>query len=107
MKKRRHRNTKPYFLYALELEDGYWYVGMTIDVDKRFTQHMEGKGAKWTALHKPLRIYEIRATNIINPKTASRHEDMMALDYALQYGEANVRGGQWSRVLSPGWPKER
>lgn len=42
-----------YQAYALELEDGKYYVGITgrTDVQKRLAEHLKGKGAKWTVLH--------------------------------------------------------
>jgi len=39
---------KPWLLYALRLEGGYYYVGISKDVNKRFKKHSKGKGAMWT-----------------------------------------------------------
>lgn len=40
-------------VYVLELSDNYIYVGQSQDVAARIQQHMQGKGAKFTRLHKP------------------------------------------------------
>ena len=49
-----------YTAYALELEDGYYYVGITArhDVNVRYIEHSNAKGSKWTRLHKPRSVIE-------------------------------------------------
>ncbi len=42
--------------YILECEDGTLYTGWTNDLEKRFKAHCQGKGAKYTRTHKPVRI---------------------------------------------------
>ncbi len=43
-------------LYLLECENGYLYAGITTDMERRFLQHQQGKGAKFTRINPPLRI---------------------------------------------------
>jgi len=38
------------YIYTLALKDGYYYVGKTIDPDRRFNEHFSDKGAVWTKL---------------------------------------------------------
>ena len=38
---------KQYFTYIIEASDGSWYTGYTTDHDRRFKQHLAGKGAKY------------------------------------------------------------
>lgn len=104
-KKKKYVNSKPYILYALELEDGYWYIGTTVNLEKRFEQHVIGEGASWTKVHKPIRVHESRLTKITKLSRVAKLEDQMTLDYVLLYGEANVRGGKWCRVIYPNYPK--
>lgn len=47
---------KKYFTYILLTEDNTLYCGYTDDVEKRFKVHKEGKGAKYTHVHKPVKI---------------------------------------------------
>ena len=44
------------YTYILECEDGSFYTGWTNDLEKRYKAHCEGKGAKYTKAHKPVRI---------------------------------------------------
>jgi predicted GIY-YIG superfamily endonuclease len=57
---------RAYSLYALELEGGKYYVGITAykDVTIRFNQHLNDKGAKWTKRYKPVRIIEARSLGL-------------------------------------------
>ena len=60
------------YTYILECEDHTYYTGWTNDLEKRFQAHLNGKGAKYTKSHRPLRIayYEMHATK----KEAMRRE---------------------------------
>lgn len=93
----------PWILYALKLENGFWYVGITHNVEKRFKKHLSGVGANWTALHKPIEIVETRKTVCLMEADASKLEDDMTLEYALKYGSGFVRGGGYCQ-RKPRWP---
>lgn len=45
-----------YYLYILLTVDNTLYCGIARDVEKRFMEHISGKGAKYTRSHKPLKI---------------------------------------------------
>ncbi len=45
-----------WYLYLLECENGYLYGGITNQVERRFAQHRQGKGARFTRINPPLRI---------------------------------------------------
>ncbi len=38
-----------YFLYILLCKDGSLYTGITTDLKRRFQEHKEGKGGKYTS----------------------------------------------------------
>jgi predicted GIY-YIG superfamily endonuclease len=44
------------FLYVLRCGDGSLYTGIAIDVNRRVTQHREGKGARYTRGRGPLAV---------------------------------------------------
>ena len=44
------------YVYILLCEDGSYYTGYTKDLERRFQQHLNGKGAKYTKSHKPVKI---------------------------------------------------
>jgi DNA-binding protein HU-beta len=41
-------------LYLLECADGSLYAGIATDVERRFREHLSGKGARYTCSHKPV-----------------------------------------------------
>lgn len=90
-------------LYALRLQNNCWYIGMSYDVDRRFTKHLRGKGAKWTKLNHPIEIHETRDTNLYSQDEVARLEDDLTLEYALLYGSDKVRGGGYCQT-KPLWP---
>ncbi len=47
---------KVHYVYILLTERNTLYCGYTDNVEKRFQQHLEGKGAKYTKANKPVKI---------------------------------------------------
>jgi putative endonuclease len=45
-----------YYTYLILTTDNTLYCGYTDDLEKRFQKHIQGKGAKYTRAHKPLKI---------------------------------------------------
>jgi putative endonuclease len=45
-----------WYVYILECEDKSLYTGCTNDLKRRFEQHREGIGSKYTSSHKPIKI---------------------------------------------------
>lgn len=43
-------------LYLIECVDGSLYAGISTDVARRYGQHCQGKGAKYTRARPPLRL---------------------------------------------------
>ena len=43
-------------MYILECADGSYYVGSTIDLERRLREHNEGIGAKYTARRRPVEM---------------------------------------------------
>ena len=78
--------------YVLKLEGGYFYVGRTDDLNKRYAEHADGKGAEWTKLHPPVTIYRVYLGNV---------EDIITDKFRDKYGNHMVRGGAYVSVLDP------
>lgn len=45
-----------WLVYVLLCVDGSLYTGITNNLEKRFTDHKNGKGGRYTRSHKPLKI---------------------------------------------------
>ncbi|MDA8382183.1 MAG: GIY-YIG nuclease family protein [Betaproteobacteria bacterium] len=50
------RNPRPWWLYLIECADGTLYAGIAVDVAARYARHAEGKGARYTRAHPPVRV---------------------------------------------------
>lgn len=63
---------KGWYLYIIETQGGRLYTGITTDVERRFKQHLEGKGAKFFRTDKPRKIcYQ---TQFVDRSAASKEE---------------------------------
>lgn len=45
-----------WWLYMIECRGGGIYIGIALDVDKRYQLHANGKGAKYTRMNPPVRL---------------------------------------------------
>jgi putative endonuclease len=43
----------PYYVYIIRCEGNSFYTGYTKNVRSRFRLHLNGKGARYTKMHKP------------------------------------------------------
>lgn len=55
--------TGKYYIYIIRCEGDELYTGITGDVEKRFNEHLSGKGAKYTKSHRPKNIEAYWSTN--------------------------------------------
>jgi len=46
----------PWFVYLIRCRDGSLYTGITTDVERRFAEHVAGKGAKYLRGRGPLTL---------------------------------------------------
>ncbi len=68
------------YMYILLCSDGSYYTGSTIDLERRLTQHKNGKGANHTKNHLPVELVY--------------YEEYQRIDEAF-YREKQIQG--WSR----------
>lgn len=89
------------WIYVLLCSGGKYYVGETHDVAERFAQHLnmdpECKlpGAAWTKKYEPLEVVKKFV------KKSVHDEDNTTLDYMIEHGIRNVRGGSFCMVHLP------
>tara|TARA_B100001094_G_scaffold4681_1_gene4232 strand:+ start:1381 stop:1833 length:453 start_codon:yes stop_codon:yes gene_type:complete len=79
-------------IYVLKLEQNKYYIGESINSEKRINAHFNGKGALWTRLYKPLKI--------IKPIT-KRQSELWELSETIQrmgyHGIDNIRGSLFTK----------
>ena len=90
---------KHYWLYALQLQDNNYYVGITSrkDPQSRIREHQNGfYTAQWVRKHKFAGVKEVIDLGTITSTEARQQEDYRTRQYMDKYGYNNVRGGQYT-----------
>lgn len=88
-----------YWLYALRLNNGKYYVGQTryYNVQTRIDQHKKGwYSADWVKKHGFLEEIEHIDIGLLTNDEAQKQETELTLKYMKKYGYRNVRGGDYS-----------
>jgi predicted GIY-YIG superfamily endonuclease len=100
---------KSYWLYALKLQHGKYYVGYTGRTNPydRILQHGDGSldGAAWTRKHKPVEVIEVRQIENVSLRKIKALEQNLTWAYMTVYGTGKVRGGIFNypgRILRVG-----
>lgn len=85
-----------YWLYALKLDGGKYYVGLTGRSNPyyRILAHGDYLGARWTMKHLPLELLEVRDIGVTTQVAAETMEHNLTLAYMKLYGHKHVRGGK-------------
>lgn len=86
-----------WYVYVLALEHNKYYVGISLDPQKRFQQHISGgkDSASFCKKHPPKAIVEVIETNTKKMIEACKLEDQITVKYMHKYGTTNVRGGRF------------
>ena len=76
-------------LYLLRCRDGSLYAGIATDVERRFREHVSGKGAKYTRAHPPecvlaSRAFPDRGSALRAEHALKRQPKARKLDWLLQ-----------------------
>lgn len=89
-------------LYTLYLNGGNYYVGITAykTTKTRYEQHTNGKGAKWTKLHKPSGILDEKYLGFMPESSAIELETAKTIEMIDLHGINKVRGGKIVAVSS-------
>ena len=56
MAKGSHHSDESWFVYIVECRDKTLYTGIAKDLNRRIQEHNDGKGAKYTAGRRPVRL---------------------------------------------------
>lgn len=74
------------YIYVLKLEKDCYYVGKTNDLARRYMQHCNGEGSRWTHLYKPEAIVTTHECK------HELDEEMTTLEWMNDKGIDKVRG---------------
>ena len=82
-------------VYTLELEDNFYYVGATHNLNQRLSQHITGIGAKFLRQHAFKRVRAIQVVQ--DGQDALEVENATTKALMDEVGSEFVRGGKWCR----------
>jgi putative endonuclease len=88
-------NAMPFYVYILLCMDGSFYTGYTKNIDARTRLHANGKGARYTKAHKPVKVahvelFDSRATAMKRERDIKKmtHQQKLNLINSRKDGEA-------------------
>lgn len=85
-----------WYLYVLELENQCYYIGITLDIERRVYEHSNTKdGANFTKINKPIKLIESCCCQTYDREVAYEMENEKTLKYAIKYGGDKVKGGRY------------
>ncbi len=86
-----------YVVYFLKLQDGFYYVGITRNLERRLKEHLSGKGCVVTHAHRPTKLVARWNIGVVSYNEAQIVEDEFTVALMRSYGN-KVRGGCWCRT---------
>ena len=63
-----------WYVYILECGDGFYYTGVTWNIEVRMEQHKSGKGSKFTVKHGFKRLCYVEEFTNINQAREREHQ---------------------------------
>lgn len=89
---------RQYYVYALRLKQGRYYIGITTNIKRRLWQHYAGKGARFTMEYPPIKTLGVIDLGIISKFDAVKEEKRYTLKAVKKYGALVVRG--WAHTTT-------
>ena len=80
------------YVYILKLQQDKYYIGRSVDHQKRIQDHINQEGCEFTKIYPVINIIDIIETN------DAFDEDKYVFRYMDMYGIENVRGGSFSKI---------
>ncbi len=74
----------PFYVYILRCEDDSYYTGFSKDLPLRMKLHWEGKGARYTKIHKPKKLVYVERFNL-RSEAMNREKQVKKLNHHQKY----------------------
>ena len=81
---RGNRVIMSFYVYILLCSDGSFYTGYTKDIDTRTKLHQNGKGAKYTKIHKPRTVAYVELCDS-RSKAMKREKEIKRLSHKQKH----------------------
>ena len=80
----------PFYVYILICADGSFYTGYTKNIDARTKLHANGKGARYTKMHKPEKVAYVELFDS-RAKAMKREREIKKLSHQQKLNLINWR----------------
>lgn len=80
-----------HWIYIIECEDDYLYIGETTRLFKRFNEHLKGRGGSNTIKHKPIKLVGLYKVN--------------ENDSFIKY-RSSIKSGEYNKFIIDNWANE-
>ncbi len=87
------------FIYALECSDGSHYIGQTEDVERRWCEHVGGRGADWTKTHPPVAL--VHWEEFESREKAVEREQWLKTGFGRKWLKRELAAGRTRRAGEP------
>ena len=74
----------PFYVYILQCENDSYYTGFSKDLPLRMKLHWEGKGARYTKMHKPKKLVYVERFNS-RSEAMNREKQVKKLNHHKKY----------------------
>jgi len=92
---------RDWFLYVVECADGTFYTGISTDVSRRVAEHNAGRGARYTASRRPVRLQAMwrfrNRKNAMQAEIRFKRKTRAAKERTIGV-ESEFRGGIWLSI---------
>jgi len=88
--------SNPWYVYVLLCENDTFYVGTTTDIRKRFGEHLNGQGARWTKNNKPIRI--VHHEQLASSNEAFEREKKLKTGFGRKWVKREYEAGRLKPV---------
>lgn len=83
----------PYYVYIIMCTDGSFYTGYTKNIDTRVKLHENGKGARYTKMHKPQKVAYVELFDS-RARAMQREKEIKNLTHQQKLDLVNSRNKQ-------------
>ena len=88
-----------FFVYALECANGSHYIGQTDDIEKRWGEHVAGRGAEWTKQHPPRKLVHWEQFN--SREAAVTREQELKTGFGRKWLKREIAAGRTRQAGDP------
>jgi putative endonuclease len=80
----------PYYVYIIQCDGNSFYTGYTKNLNSRMRLHLNGKGARYTRMHRPRKLVYTEEFGSI-AEAMKREKQIKRLNHRQKLGLANSR----------------